>query len=112
MAFPHQDRAVQLTTAEAYLRDLGALVYLQEHGRAVPPGERERILASLEELETAGVRLELGLHTASPTLAETPPDPGGLPRAPRAGALPPGIVPAVGAPAQNEVPQHRPHPHG
>lgn len=108
MAFPHQDRAIQDTaTAEAYLRDLGVVAYLQEHGRAVPSGERERILTRLEELEAAGARLPLRLRTATPALAEAPHDPGGLPRPPGAGALPPGIVPAVGAPAHNEVPQQR-----
>ena len=59
------------------LRDLGVLAYLDATGRAVDPADRERVLASLRELEAGG---RLGPLTVTPApygSAGAPPPPPG-----------------------------------
>jgi hypothetical protein len=58
--------------ADRYLRDLGALAYLEANGREVPGAERERLLAALRGLEATGALGDL----ASRTAAAPPPPPG------------------------------------
>ncbi|MGG5260984.1 hypothetical protein, partial [Phycicoccus avicenniae] len=45
------------------LRDLGVLAWLEATGRPVDPADRERVMATLRELESAG---RLGPLTVSP----------------------------------------------
>lgn len=98
------------------LRDLGVLAWLEATGRPVDAADRERVMATLRELETAG---RLGPLTVTPAQpygapppppgsAGAPPPPGASappppPPAPGAGAPPPpppgGVSPAGDAPA-------------
>lgn len=98
------------------LRDLGVLAWLEATGRPVDAADRERVMATLRELETAG---RLGPLTVTPAQpygapppppgsAGAPPPPGASappppPPAPEAGAPPPpppgGVSPAGDAPA-------------
>jgi hypothetical protein len=62
---------------DKYFHDLGVLDYLQATGRAADAAERERVMAGLSELDSAGAIRSFALHTAAP------PAPG------MAGAVPP-----------------------
>ncbi|WP_345216197.1 hypothetical protein [Georgenia halophila] len=103
--------------AERYFRDLGVLAYLEESGRPVPPGERERILAALRDLDSRGAVRSFSLHTAPPPAPGAP----GAPSSPAAPAgqtvpPPPGSTQPRGeaqsqAHAQSQAPtQSQAHP--
>ena len=68
------------------LRDLGVLAYLEATGRGVNPADRDRLLATLRELESSG---RLGPLTVTPAAASPPPPP----PPPGPGAVPPGSTP-------------------
>lgn len=70
------------------LRDLGVLAYLEATGRPASPADRERVLATLRELESSG---RLGPLTVSPPAYGSP----GAPPPPPAdaGPTPPGSTP-------------------
>ncbi len=55
------------------LHDLGVLSYLEATGRPVEAADRERVMASLRELEAAGT---IGALTVSPPAPPAPPAPG------------------------------------
>ena len=86
------------------LRDLGFLAYLEATGRAADPAARERLLATLRELESSG---RLGPLTVTPppgyagdAPSAPPPPPGYAGDAPSAPPPPPGYAGnAPGAPA-------------
>jgi len=72
------------------LRDLGVLAYLEATGRPASPAERERVLATLRELESSG---RLGPLTVAPAVPGTPPPP-----------PPPGTTPPPPPPPQGTRP--------
>ncbi len=89
------------------LRDLGVLAWLEATGRPVDAADRERVMTTLRELETAGRLGPLTVTPAQPYGAPPPPPGAGAPPppppAPGAGAPPPpppgGVSPAGDAPA-------------
>lgn len=80
------------------LRDLGVLAWLEATGRPVDAADRERVMATLRELETAG---RLGPLTVTPAqpYGAPPPPPGsaGAPPPPPGAGAPPPPPPAPGA---------------
>ncbi|QIM19874.1 hypothetical protein G7075_15495 [Phycicoccus sp. HDW14] len=90
------------------LRDLGVIAWLDATGRPVADADRERVMATLRDLETQG---RLGALTVSPPAPAygTPPPPPGAAAAGAAPAAPPppprprsGPAPAaVGAPGSS-----------
>lgn len=70
---------------EKLLRDLGVVAYLEVTGRPAPEGERERLVAALGELESAGTLPALVLQTTPRPAGATAPAP--------AGTTPTGTVP-------------------
>lgn len=82
---------------EKLLRDLGVVAYLEATGRTAPAGERERLLAALGELETAGTLPALVLQTTPAPPAAAAPPAGAVPPAPGA-ATPPPAPPSPAAP--------------
>lgn len=82
---------------EKLLRDLGVVAYLEATGRTAPEGERERLLAALGELETAGTLPALVLQTTPAPPAAAAPPAGAVPPAPGA-ATPPPAPPSPAAP--------------
>lgn len=79
------------------LRDLGVLAWLEATGRPVDAADRERVMTTLRELETAG---RLGPLTVTPTqpYGAPPPPPGaGAPPPPPGAGAPPPPPPAPGA---------------
>jgi hypothetical protein len=102
--------------ADRALRDLGVLAYLDATGRPASPTDRERVLATLRDLESAG---RLGPLTVGPApgspgpppppgaaaststapppppggSAPPPPPPGAAPPPPPQGTTPPGSTP-------------------
>ncbi|HET9021058.1 MAG TPA: hypothetical protein VFN34_04170 [Ornithinibacter sp.] len=67
--------------ADRALHDLGVIAYLEATGRSVDPADRERVLATLRELESSG---RLGPLTVGPAP--------GAPGAPPPPPPPPGYV--------------------
>ncbi|WP_034223575.1 hypothetical protein, partial [Actinotalea ferrariae] len=51
--------------ADAYLRDLGVLAYLEATGRPADAAEHERVLAALRRLEEQGAVRSLTLRTTA-----------------------------------------------
>lgn len=84
---------------DALLHDLGVIDYLEATGRPVPPEERARVMAGIQEAERRGTLRSLALRTATPTpppppgaAAAAPPPPGAAAPAPPAAASQPGAV--------------------
>lgn len=75
--------------ADRALRDLGVVAWMDATGRPVAEADRERVMATLRELEAAG---RLGPLTLSP-----PPTPYGAPPPPPGGAAPTTPPPPPGA---------------
>jgi hypothetical protein len=77
--------------ADAYLRDLGVLTFLEVTGRPADPGERDRVLSALRRMEEQGTLLSLALRTAAapPPSSAPPPPPGAAPAPPPPGASSP-----------------------
>ncbi len=95
---------------EKLLRDLGVVAYLEATGRPVPDGERERLLAALGDLETAGTLPPLVLQTTpAPPAAAAPPAGAVPPPGPGATAPPPPASPGPAA-AQPVTPVAPPPP--
>lgn len=94
------------TDSDSYLRDLGVLTYLELTGRPVPPGERERVLDALRQLDSAGAIRSFALRTQAAPPPGTPGGAGYVPPPPGAGAVPParGAVPAAPPAGQGPVP--------
>ncbi|GIL36481.1 hypothetical protein [Phycicoccus sp. DTK01] len=83
------------------LRDLGVLAWLEATGRPVDAADRERVMATLRELETAGRLGPLTVTPAQPYGAPPPPPGAGGPPPPPPGAgapPPPPPAPGAGAP--------------
>ncbi|KRE63425.1 hypothetical protein [Nostocoides sp. Soil756] len=75
--------------ADRALRDLGVVAWMDATGRPVGETDRERVMATLRELEAAG---RLGPLTLTP-----PPSPYGAPPPPPGGAAPTPPPPPPGA---------------
>lgn len=91
---------------EKLLRDLGVVSFLEATGRTAPEGERERLLAALSELETAGTLPALVLQTTpQPPAAAAPPQAGVTPPANGAASPPPPpAAPAAAPPSATVAP--------
>lgn len=89
--------------ADAHLRDLGVLAFLEATGRPADPGERERLLTGLRRMEEQGALRTLALRTTAapppPAGTATPPPPPGAATPPPPGPAAPAGAPAWGAPA-------------
>ncbi|HEX4977558.1 MAG TPA: hypothetical protein VFV40_06800 [Nocardioides sp.] len=89
-------------SADRYLRDLGAITYLQAAGRPVPEADRERVLAALRDLEQRGELGALTLQTTAAQATAVPPPPGAAGQAPppptAAAPSPPQAPPTTSAP--------------
>ncbi|HMM94209.1 hypothetical protein [Phycicoccus sp.] len=114
--------------ADRALRDLGVVAWLDATGRPVSDADRERVMATLRELESSGRLGSLSLTPVQP-YGTPPPPPGaaaagaGVPAAPppppTGGSAPPppppppgGVAPAGDAPAPpppGAAPDPRPH---
>ena len=93
--------------ADRALRDLGVLAYLEATGRPASAADRDRVMATLRELESSG---RLGPLTVSPPAygapGAPPPPPGAAasaaystaPPPPPGGTPPPPPPPGAGAP--------------
>lgn len=87
--------------ADRALRDLGVIAYLEATGRRVDPADRERVLATLRELESSG---RLGPLTVTPAHGAPgappppPPPPGYAGDAPSAPPPPPPPAPPTAPP--------------
>lgn len=90
--------------ADRLLRDLGVLAYLEATGRPLPEGERDRVMAGLQEAEQQGGLSSFALRTTPPPppgmagagagtsgspVAPPPPPPGQPQQAPPAQSAPP-----------------------
>lgn len=113
--------------ADRLLRDLGVLAYLEATGRPLPEGERERVMAGLQEAEQQGGLGSFALRTTPPPppgmtgagpgmsgspVAPPPPPPGQPQQAPPTQAAPPpppGQIPPA-APDQGSTPPPPPPP--
>ncbi len=83
--------------ADRALRDLGVVAWMDATGRAVDPADRERVMATLRDLETAGRLGSLTITPAQPYGAPPPP-PGSAGAAGGVPAAPPPPPPGGGAP--------------
>ena len=102
------DQASSKRQSDALLRDLGALTFARDTGRATPSTDAEiaRVTAELQAHEAAGGTVDLTLKSCAtpppPTGAATPPPPGAAatppPPAPGAATPPPPAPGAVAPP--------------
>ncbi len=88
------------------LRDLGVLAWLEATGRQVDPADRERVMATLRELEASG---RLGPLTVTPAqpYGQPPPPPGAAATAAATGAaagVPPAPPPPPTGPPEPAAP--------
>lgn len=93
------------------LRDLGVIAWLDATGRPVADADRERVMATLRDLETQGRLGALTVSPPAPAYGAPPPPPG----AAAAGAAPaapppPPSAPAAGPPPPPSTPQAPPAP--
>lgn len=90
------------------LRDLGVIAWMDATGRPVADADRERVMATLRDLESAGRLGPLTLTPPAPAYGTPPPPPGaaGAPAAPP----PPPSAPASGPPPPPSTPQPPPAP--
>jgi hypothetical protein len=84
--------------ADRALHDLGVLAYLEATGRPASTADRERLLATLRELESSGRLGPLTVSPAAPGPPPPPPPPGSAPPPPPPppppqGGTPPGSTP-------------------
>ncbi len=109
--------------ADRLLRDLGVLAYLEATGRPLPEGERERVMAGLQEAEQQGGLSSFALRTTPPPppgmagpapgmsgspVAPPPPPPGQPQQAPPAQAAPPPPASATPPPPPGQAPPAAP----
>ena len=52
--------------ADQYFHDLGVLTYLEASGRPADPGEGERVMGALQQLDQGGAIRSFALHTTPP----------------------------------------------
>ncbi|WP_225755002.1 hypothetical protein [Actinotalea sp. Marseille-Q4924] len=97
--------------ADAHLRDLGVLTYLEATSRPADDGERRRVIAALERMEQQGALRSLTLRT---TAAPPAPGAGSVPPPPGPGHTPPqgsGPVPPPRPPRPPARALHPEHAH-
>jgi hypothetical protein len=113
------------------LRDLGVVAWMDATGRPVADADRQRVMATLRDLESSGRLGPLTLTPPPPAYGTPPPPPGAAaagapaappppPSAPQAGPPPPPsapppppappAAPAPAAPPQGEAPPPPPPP--
>lgn len=92
------------------LRDLGVVAWMDATGRPVADADRERVMATLRDLESSGRLGPLTLTPPAPAYGTPPPPPGaaaaGAPDAPP----PPPSTPQAGPPPPPSTPQPPPAP--
>ncbi len=93
-------KAPASSDADRYFRDLGVLAYLEASGRPADPGEHQRVMTALREMESRGAISSFALHTA-------PPPPPGTAAAGSQGAVPaaPGAAGSPAPPPPGSAPQ-------
>ncbi|PKW27045.1 hypothetical protein [Phycicoccus duodecadis] len=79
--------------ADRALRDLGVVAWLDATGRPVAEADRERVMATLRELEQGGRLGPLTLTPPPTPYGTPPPPPGGTPPPPPYGGAPGGPPP-------------------
>ncbi|HYN65458.1 MAG TPA: hypothetical protein VES93_01135 [Ornithinibacter sp.] len=95
--------------ADRALRDLGVLAYLEATGRPAPAADRDRVLATLRELESSG---RLGQLTVTPPAYGAPGTPPPPPGAAASAATPTAPQPPPGGVAPPPPPPPPPPPSG
>jgi len=84
--------------ADKYFHDLGVLTYLEASGRPADPGEGERVMGALQQLDQGGAIRSFALHTTPPpapgTAGQVPPPPGMAGTGGAAVPPPPGMASA------------------
>ena len=101
--------------ADAHLRDLGVLTYLEATGRPADDAERGRVLAALQRMEQQGSLRSLSLRTTAappaPGSGPVPPPPGQAHTPPHGHVPPPPAAPgAPSAGTSGPVPPTAPPP--
>ncbi|MBM6401657.1 hypothetical protein [Phycicoccus sonneratiae] len=96
------------------LRDLGVIAWMDATGRPVADADRERVMATLRDLESSGRLGPLTLTPPQPAYGAPPPPPGaaGAPAAPAAPPPPPApeAAPSAPPPPPSAPPQSAPPP--
>lgn len=109
------DQSQSRKAGDALLRDLGALVFATESGRATETtaGEIDRVTEALRAHEAAGSELDLSVRTgaaAGVAGASAPPAPGAPPQAPPAPGTMAPPPPAAATPPPPTAPSVAPPP--
>ena len=95
--------------ADKLYRDLGVLAYLEATGRAIDQAERERVLGTLQAMESQGGLTDFGLRT---TPVQAPPPPGAVAQGLGGQEAHGGGTPAPPAPGGTVAPPPPPAPGG
>jgi hypothetical protein len=98
--------------ADRYFRDLGVLAYLEANGRPADPGEHQRVMTALQEMDSRGAIASFALHTAPPPPPGTAAagGQGGFPPPPGAAGSPVPPPPGGAAPQPPATPSTPPPP--
>ncbi len=92
------------------LRDLGVVAWMDATGRPVADADRERVMATLRDLESSGRLGPLTLTPPAPAYGTPPPPPGAAAAGAPAAPPPPPSAPASGPPPPPSTPQPPPAP--
>lgn len=90
--------------ADRLLRDLGVLAYLEATGRPLPEGERDRVMAGLQEAEQQGALGSFALRTTPPPAPGMAGAGAGMSSSPVAPPPPPPGQPQQASPTQAAPP--------
>ncbi len=86
------------------LRDFGLLAWREQHGGAVDPADRQRVVAALDSFESAGQLSSLRVTPAGPVPGAPPPPPGAVAAAAQAAQAVPPPPPGMAPPAPSAPP--------
>jgi pyruvate/2-oxoglutarate dehydrogenase complex dihydrolipoamide acyltransferase (E2) component len=92
------------------LRDLGVIAWMDATGRPVADADRQRVMATLRDLESSGRLGPLTLTPPAPAYGTPPPPPGAAAAGAPAAPPPPPSAPASGPPPPPSTPQPPPAP--
>lgn len=92
------------------LRDLGVVAWMDATGRPVADADRERVMATLRDLESSGRLGPLTLTPPAPAYGTPPPPPGAAAAGAPAAPPPPPSTPQAGPPPPPSTPQPPPAP--
>lgn len=92
------------------LRDLGVVAWMDATGRPVADADRERVMATLRDLESSGRLGPLTLTPPAPAYGTPPPPPGAVAAGAPAAPPPPPSTPQAGPPPPPSTPQPPPAP--